>query len=98
AAILHVFAVGRDGFIDRVGERTDPEALKTWIQSYVSRAHRDNPGGGCALATLVSDMPRLDGAAREAFDEGLRAIALRLAGHLPACAGHPAPLALSMLS
>lgn len=98
AAIRHMFAGGRDRFIDRVGDRTGPEALKTWIQSYVSRAHRDNPGGGCALATLVSDMPRLDGAAREAFDEGLRAIALRFAGHLPAGAGHPEQLALSILS
>lgn len=74
---------GRQKFIARVGSKTGPEAL-VWIDSYVSREHRDNPGGGCAMAALISDMPRLEPAARAAFDDGIRGIAGRLLAHLPA--------------
>lgn len=82
-AIRRMFAGGREKFLARIGSRQGPEALKHWIDSYVSRDHRDNPGGGCALAALVSDMPRLDASAREAYDEGVRGIAGRLSQHLP---------------
>lgn len=82
-AIRRMFAGGREKFLARIGSRQGPEALKHWIDSYVSRDHRDNPGGGCALAALVSDMPRLDESARAAYDEGVRGIAGRLSQHLP---------------
>lgn len=84
AAISAMFAESRDRFAARVATKTGPEALRAWIESYVSAEHRDNPGGGCALAALISDMPRLDDAARAAFDEGVRGIAGRLARHLSA--------------
>jgi len=83
-AIRSMFDGGRQKFLARIGGKTGPDALKTWIDSYVSREHRDNPGGGCAMAALVSDMPRLDPAARAAFDDGIRGIAGRLQAHLPA--------------
>jgi len=97
-AIRHMFAGGGDRFAARTGARTGPEALKTWIGSYVSREHRDNPGGGCALAALISDMPRLDAAARAAFDEGVRDIADRLLRHLPAGAMQPEIMIGSLLA
>ena len=75
AAIRQMFAGGKDRFAARTGTRTGPEALKSWITAYVSREHRDNPGGGCALAALISDMPRLEASARAAFDEGVQGIA-----------------------
>lgn len=83
-AIRRMFAGGREKFLARIGSRSGPEAIKHWIDSYVSRDHRDNPGGGCALTTLVSDMPRLEADARAAYDEGVRGIAGRLSQHLPA--------------
>lgn len=83
AAIRRMFAGGREKFFARIGNRAGPEALKHWIDSYVSRDHRDHPGTGCALSTLVSDMPRLDADARAAYDEGVRGIAARLSQHLP---------------
>lgn len=82
-AIRSMFEGGRQKFMTRVGAKTGAEALKTWIDSYVSRDHRDNPGGGCAMAALVSDVARLEPAARAAFDEGIRGIAGRLSTHLP---------------
>lgn len=84
AAITAMFAESRERFVSRVAGKTGRDALRTWINAYVSAEHRDNPGGGCTLATLISDMPRLDPAARAAFDEGLRGIASRLARHLSA--------------
>ncbi len=98
AAIGHMFAEGEGRFAARTGARRGPEALKAWIGAYVSREHRDNPGGGCALAALVSDMPRLDAAARTAFDDGLRSIAERLARHLPAGLPQPENAICSLLA
>jgi TetR/AcrR family transcriptional repressor of nem operon len=83
-AIRSMFDSGRQKFLARIGGKTGPDALKAWIDSYVSREHRDNPGGGCAMAALISDMPRLDPAARAAFDDGIHGIAGRLQAHLPA--------------
>ena len=83
-AIRIMFDGGRQKFTARIGTKTGPDALKAWIDSYVSRDHRDNPGGGCAMAALISDMARLEPAARAAFDEGIRGIASRLSAHLPA--------------
>lgn len=97
AAIRQMFAGGKDRFAARTGTRTGPEALKSWISAYVSREHRDNPGGGCALAALISDMPRLEASARAAFDEGVQGIADRLARHLPA-ASQPEAVTGSLLA
>jgi TetR/AcrR family transcriptional repressor of nem operon len=83
-AIRLMFDGGRQKFTARIGAKSGPDALKTWIDSYVSRDHRDNPGGGCAMAALISDMARLEPAARSAFDDGIRGIAGRLSAHLPA--------------
>lgn len=83
AAIRTMFEGGRQRFLTRIGSRSGPEALKSWIDSYVSREHRDNPGGGCAMAALISDVARLEPAARAAFDDGIRGIAARLSAHLP---------------
>ncbi len=83
-AIRSMFEGGRQKFLARIGGKSGPDALKTWIDSYVSREHRDNPGGGCAMAALISDMPRLEPAARAAFDDGIRGIVGRLQAHLPA--------------
>lgn len=97
-AIRRMFADGSDRFAARIGRKSGPEALKTWVGAYVSREHRDNPGGGCALAALISDMPRLDDGARAAFDDGVRGIAVRLSRHLPAAEPQPESAACSLLS
>jgi TetR/AcrR family transcriptional regulator, transcriptional repressor for nem operon len=46
------------------------EALREFIDGYLSIAHRDSPSRGCALATLGGDLPRLPEAARTRFSEG----------------------------
>lgn len=44
-----------------------------YIDSYLSPAHRDNPGRGCPTAGLVADTRHQSPAARAAMTEGLRA-------------------------
>lgn len=97
-AIRHMFAGGRDKYVARIGSSIGPDALKSWIDSYISRGHRDDPGRGCALAALISDMPRLKGEARRAYDEGVRGIAGRIAQHLPAKAADAIDAASSLMA
>lgn len=90
AAIAAMFGQGRERFFARTADRQGIEALRLWIDAYVSSSHRDNVGGGCALAALTSDVARLDAAGRAAFDDGLRGIVARFVAHLPAREGFDA--------
>jgi TetR/AcrR family transcriptional repressor of nem operon len=64
--------------------------LKSYIEHYLSRSHRDAPATGCPLPILSSDLPRLKGEARAAFGEGVERMTGRLAEVLAAI-GHDAP-------
>jgi TetR/AcrR family transcriptional repressor of nem operon len=46
------------------------EELKAIIDAYLTKAHRDNPGRGCALAALGGEIGNEKGAAREALAAG----------------------------
>ena len=78
----------------------DPAAtLKSYIEHYLSRSHRDAPATGCPLPILSADLPRLTGAARDAFSEGIGHMSARLANTLTALGHEDAPgLATSMLA
>ena len=61
----------------------DPEsdmsaALRQYLTSYMSPAHRDAPGGGCPLPSLAADIARGPGAARERFASGLDKLGTRI--------------------
>lgn len=90
AAIATMFGEGRERFFARTADRQGTEALRLWIDAYVSSSHRDNVAGGCALAALTSDIARLDSAGRAAFDEGLRGIVARFVARLPVREGFDA--------
>ncbi len=47
-------------------------ALATFIDSYMSRQHRDNPAQGCPITALNSDLPRQSKAVRAVFDAGTK--------------------------
>jgi len=60
---------------------TSPEAalsswsapsLRIWVRSYLSRAHRDAPGTGCALAALGGDVGRGPRPLRAIYAQALR--------------------------
>lgn len=53
-------------------------ALRQYLTSYLSPAHRDTPGGGCPLPSLAADIARGPGAARERFASGLDRLNARI--------------------
>jgi len=67
------------GSVQKWKERSLPQI----VESYLSQRHRDNPGAGCALASLAGDIPRQGGAVRRAVTEGVRSLVEVLAGLVP---------------
>ncbi len=67
-------------------EPESPSGEKAWaltfIESYLSAAHRDHPERGCAVPAVVSELPRSGEAPRTAFQDLLRALQSRLADEL----------------
>jgi TetR/AcrR family transcriptional repressor of nem operon len=54
------------------------ETLPDYASRYLSWQHRDAPGGGCAVAALSCDAPRVGGPVRRVFTEGLLRMVQRL--------------------
>lgn len=75
------------------------EGLSAYIDFYLSPLHRDRRDVGCPLPAMAADLPRLDAAAREAFERGAATLTSTIAGALREL-GHPEPgtLAVSVLS
>lgn len=42
-----------------------PRTLKSFLNAYLSKAHRDHPASGCAVAALAGDVARADSRTRE---------------------------------
>lgn len=61
-------------------DRTPDSPLTGVAQMYVSKAHRDQPGIGCVVATLGADAAREGPTLRKAVSEGIRAVIGLLAG------------------
>jgi len=55
-------------------EKWRSRGLREIVQSYLSSRHLDNPGAGCAIATLGSDVSRQGAPVRRAFTSGLRSL------------------------
>ncbi|MFZ6711005.1 TetR/AcrR family transcriptional regulator [Undibacterium sp. TC9W] len=58
-------------------------ALSRIANDYLSPAHRDKPGGGCALAALGSDMARQNDTVRKVADKGAQDLMAVLTDLLP---------------
>lgn len=57
-----------------VAQAPPGEELATFIRGYVSRTHRDDPGGGCMMPTIGSEMARQDPDVRAAFTAQVRRV------------------------
>jgi TetR/AcrR family transcriptional regulator, transcriptional repressor for nem operon len=78
-AITSMFDQGSAQFL-RLTEGLEPRAaLQAYIEWYLSAVHRDAPGGGCPLAAVSGDLPRLPKAARLRYGEGVGSLAARVA-------------------
>lgn len=58
--------------------RGPARSLDAMLQGYLSTAHRDARATGCALAALVSEIPRQSGTVRRAYTDGVRGALSRL--------------------
>ena len=82
AAIETMFESARGKF-DMAAANDDPRAaLRSYVDFYLSPAHRDGREHGCPLPSLSGDLARLDPEARVRFGQGVAALTGRLAGVL----------------
>lgn len=56
-----------------------PRSLRRIVASYLSKAHRDEPARGCAIAALAGDIARADADARALLTGRLKASAAAMA-------------------
>jgi TetR/AcrR family transcriptional repressor of nem operon len=75
-------------------------ALASYIDFYVSPAHRDDAARGCPIVALNSDLPRQSRKFRATFDKGMKLLVAKLAGWLETAgvSGDSEALAVSVLS
>lgn len=66
-----------------VAQAPPGEELATFIRAYVSRTHRDDPGAGCMMPSLGSEMPRHAPEVRAAFTAQIGRVLQNLQGLLP---------------
>jgi TetR/AcrR family transcriptional regulator, transcriptional repressor for nem operon len=64
--------LGNDGWVERLTGTPKP-SIGALIRAYLSARHRDDPGHGCLIAAVGSDVVRQPRAVRRAFTEGFRA-------------------------
>lgn len=77
------WALGKtESYWERLQAR-EADPLAAVIDAYLSPAHRDDPGRGCALTTLGVEAPRRDPGVRRAVSDGLVHLLARLEGLLP---------------
>jgi TetR/AcrR family transcriptional repressor of nem operon len=71
AAEITLRVLGHDGWIERM-TGTPNASISDVVRSYLSPHHRDDPGRGCLIAALGSDVARQPRSVRRAFTEGVR--------------------------
>jgi len=57
---------------DKTAGGKNGDLLRAVVAAYLSTSHRDDPGNGCLVAALGSDVARKSPAVRHAVTEGLR--------------------------
>lgn len=62
----------------------DKTSMDAYIDHYLSDEHRDDPGNGCAVAALASEMPRQSKPVRRAFTEMAKGAVERIGARLRA--------------
>lgn len=70
---------------DHWGAGAEPgtAALTGWIKAYLSQAHCDRLGEGCAFAALAGDAARAGPAVKQAFADGVEDVVAALLPQLP---------------
>lgn len=56
----------------RSGSQKGPRTLKSFLNNYLSKTHRDSPGFGCAVSALAGDVARAGPRTREIMSRHVR--------------------------
>jgi TetR/AcrR family transcriptional regulator, transcriptional repressor for nem operon len=87
ALVIEAFAYAMERGTERwrkLAEQTPPdERLATIVGSYLTSAHRDDPGNGCAIPTLGAEIARESPKTRKAFAAKLEHMIDFLAAQIP---------------
>lgn len=87
ALVVEAFAYAMDRSTDRwrrLGDQTPPDKrLAAIVASYLTPAHRDDPGRGCAIPALGAEIARESPRARKAFAAKLEQMIDMLATQIP---------------
>lgn len=87
ALVIEAFAYAMDRSTERwrrLAEQTPPEKrLATIVNSYLTPAHRDDPGHGCAVPTLGAEIARESAKTRRAFAARLKQMVEMLTEQIP---------------
>jgi TetR/AcrR family transcriptional repressor of nem operon len=77
--IEEIFRQSRKQLERRVADASPREGLASYVDFYLSPAHRDARSSGCALPFLSADAPRLPESARARFADGVARLEAALA-------------------
>ena len=87
ALVIEAFAYAMDRSTERwrkIAEQTPPEQrLATIVDTYLTPAHRDDPGHGCAVPALSAEIARESVKTRKAFAGKLEQMIDMMADQLP---------------
>lgn len=83
-AVRTAFRESGEGFYQLIENRGDEAWLKTAIELYLGRYHRDHRHNSCPIATLMSDIGLQDESIRRVFEEEMLALSARYAERLAA--------------
>lgn len=72
-----------DALVERVSREPPEQRLRTFLDAYLSAAHRDTPENGCGLAALGSELGRAGDAARMATTRAFERMADIVVQYLP---------------
>ncbi|MFT4196607.1 MAG: TetR/AcrR family transcriptional regulator [Pseudoxanthomonas sp.] len=78
AAIERMFEQARAHFARETDGKAPADALRAYIDFYLSKRHRDMREIGCPMPALASDLPRLGDDARAVYAAGVRSLVARL--------------------
>ena len=82
-AITRGFQDTADGMIAAAAKAPQGEQLRTIIERYLSLEHLEDPGGGCVLSTLASEIARQRPTVRARINAAMKSYRERLLPFLP---------------
>src|SRR6195952_3951940 len=87
ALVIEAFAHAMDRSSERwrkLAEQTPPDQrMAAIVESYLTPAHRDDPGHGCAIPTLAAEIARESSKTRKAFAAKLEQMIEMIAAQIP---------------